>query len=809
MIGLCQDSRSALRQLRNKPVFALTAVLTLALGIGATAAMFSVIDAVVLRPFPYRNVDRIVVVQTNDPSGSQTVSSWPAYLDMRKLNGSFQALAAYEDYWGMTLSTGKQSRYLQVTQGSDNFFDVFGVRPILGRTFLSGEDQPGKNDLVVLSYEVWRQDFNADPQVVNKTVHLDGQPYAVIGVMPAGFRFSSRASNALYIPMHVRPSWVNARDTNWLMTVGRMKSGITVEQAQADVAHVMQQIGQQYPATDKGRSATVIPLTTALHGNELSEITVMAGAVLAVLLIACANVAGLLLARGIAREREMSLRVAIGAARSRLVRQLLVENALLGIMGAGAGLLLAGFLLTAMKVFLAHAFMRGNNIHLNVYVMALTLCAGIFSSIGAGLIPAWRAAKTAPNHALKSGTTTGTSRKQHEIRASFVVVQIALSLILVVFSGLLLLSLHGMLQADLGFNPQHLLALQINIPSGGLKGHFVKSLLEPLEQHAQAVPGVIAAGFIDEMPIVGYGSAWSKHIVGQPPDPPDRERFSETRSVSAGYFSALGVPVVRGRNFGPQDTPNSQPVAIVNEAWVKEFLPTGEDPLAQAFQNRPGLPNRAIVGVARDVRQSAREKARPEIDFPFSQLSQELQKDVGSFNVTFFVRTAVPTMSVVPQLRETMRDLAPAIAFQTPVTIGEVLDDTLVTNRMESWLFGIFAGIAVLLAVIGIYGLLMQEVTSRIRDIGVRMALGATRSKIAQTVLARISLLTGIGLGVGVLLTILLRRVVSSALLIQYKGESIVIAALVMMMAFVGLLAALLPARRAAKVDPMVALRYE
>ncbi len=491
------------------------------------------------------------------------------------------------------------------------------------------------------------------------------------------------------------------------------------------------------------------------------------------------------------------------------MRQLLVENTLLGLLGAGVGLLLGVALLAAMKIFLAHAFMRGGDVHVNVYVIAVTLCAALFFSISAGLIPAWRAAKTAPSYVLKSGITSGTSHKQHEIRASFVVVQIALSLILVVFSGLLLLTLQGMLQTDFGFNPQHLLALQINIPSGGFEGHFVTSLLEPLEQRAQAIPGVIAAGFIDQMPIVGYGSSWTQHIAGQPPDPPNQERLSETRSVTDGYFPALGLNIVRGRNFGPQDTPTSQPVAIVNEAWVKEFLTDKQDPLAQAFQAQKGRPNIAIVGVARDVRQSVLDKARPEIDFPFSQQSQEAQANVGSFNVTFFVRTLVPTMSVAPQLRDALRSIAPSVAFQTPATMDEVLEGTLVNNRMESWLFGIFAGIAVLLAVIGIYGLLMQEVTSRIRDIGVRMALGATRLKIAQTVLARIALLTTIGLGAGVLLTILLRRVVSSVLTIQYKNEGVVIAALVVLMAFVGLLAALVPARRATKVDPMVALRYE
>lgn len=815
MNSLFQDVRYALRQLRKNPGFTVTAVLTLALGIGATAAMFSVIDAVVLRPLPYNDVHRIANVQIISASGGRQPSSWPAYLDMRKLSTSFEALAGYEDYWGMTLSAGKQTQYLRVTQGSDNFFAVFGVRPLLGRTFLPGEDQPGKNDVVVLGYDVWRQNFNADPEVVNKVVQLDGRPYVVIGVMPAGFRFPFRAPNLVYTPMHVRPNWVSAWDTNWLMTVGRLTSEVTMQQAQADIAHIMQEIGQQYPATDKGRSAQLIPITTALHatrtgGSELSEIGVMLGAVLTVLLIACANVAGLLLARGIARDREMSLRVAVGAARSRLIRQLLVENVLLGVLGAGAGLLLAIGLLSAMKMFLAHAFMRGANIQLNVYVISITLAAGILSSIGAGLIPAWRTSKTNPNQALKSGGKVGPSRRQHELRAGFVVVQISLSFVLVVFSGLLLFTLQRMLQTDLGFSTKNLLTLEVNIPSGDYKGrNFVTSLMEPLQQRTQNIPGVKAAGFSDQMPVVGYGSGSSMHIVGQPPDPMGRERSSETRSVTSGYFDAMGLRIVQGRNFTAQDTPSSQPVAIVNEAWVKEFLTTGQDPLAQAFQPGEGNPNIAIVGVAHDVRQNLFDEGRPEIDFPFSQLSQEAQQNIGSLSVSLYVRTTVPPSGIVPQLRKTLLDIAPTVAFQTPKTMDDVLNDALITNRMQSWLFGIFAGIAVLLAVIGIYGLLMQEVTSRIRDIGIRMALGATRIGVAQMVVTRITLLIGLGLGSGVLVTILLRRAITSVLVIQYERDGVVIAAIVLLMASVGLLAALIPARRAAQVEPMVTLRYE
>jgi len=814
MNGLLQDLRYALRQLRKSPGFAAVAVITLAVGIGATAAVFSVIDAVVLRPFPYNNVSRIVDVQTRSGGDSNHPISWPAYCEMRKLSTSFEALAGYEDYWGMTLSVGKQAQYLNVTQGSDNFFDVFGVRPLLGRTFLPGEDQPGKNDVAVLSYDLWRKTFNADPEVVNKVVRLDGRPYVVIGVMPAGFRFPLGKANLIYLPMHVRPHWDTDWGTNWLLTAGRLKPGTAIEQAQAEMTHVVDEIGQQHAATNKGWSAHLVPITTTFDatrtgGSELSEISVMLGAVLGVLLIACANIAGLLLARSVSREREMSLRVAVGAARGRLIRQLLVENALVGLLGGGAGLLLASGLLSAMKVFLAHAFLRGANIQLNLSVISTTLGAGVLSSMAAGLIPAWRTSRTSPSQSLTSGVKAGLSRRQRDLRAGFVVVQISLSLVLVVFSGLLLFALKRMLETNLGFSTRNLLALAVNIPSGDYQGNFVTSLMEPLEQRARTIPGVTSAGFIDQMPVVGYGSSWTPHIVGLPPDPPNRERLAETRAVTSGYFEAMGLGIVRGRNFTAQDTPSSEPVAIVNQAFVKEFLPAGQDPLAQAFRQDGGRPNVAIVGVARDVRQDLFGEGRPEVDFPFTQLSQEAQQGIGSLSVALLVRTTVPPPSIVPQLRKALLDVAPTVAFQSPQMMDDVLDDALITNRMQTWLFGVFAGIALLLAVIGIYGLLMQEVTSRIRDIGIRMALGSTRLGIAGMMIKRITLLIGLGLGSGVLGTILLRRFIASVLLIQFERDGVVIAALVVLMAMVGLVAALIPARRAAKVDPMVALRYE
>jgi putative ABC transport system permease protein len=531
-------------------------------------------------------------------------------------------------------------------------------------------------------------------------------------------------------------------------------------------------------------------------------------AVLAVLLIACANVTGLQLARGIAREREMALRVAIGAQRNRLVRQLLVENALLGALGAAGGLLLAAGLLVAMKVFLTHAFLRGANIQLNVPVIAVTLAAGVFSSMGAGLIPAWRATRSDPNQALKSGVATGTTQRQNRLRASFVVTQIALSLVLVVFSGLLLMTLRRMLQINFGFSPKNLLMLGVNIPSGDYKGRdYVKEFLLPFEQRVDAIPGVLAAGFADQPPVLGFGSGTSQVLVGHAPDPPGHERDSESRSVTPGYYAALGLPILRGRNLGAQDTPESQPVVIVNEAWVKEFLKDKEDPVAQAFVGKPT--NTAIIGVVHDARQSLLDPARPEIDFPFSQFSMQDQQNAGSFGICLFVRAAVPPMSIVPQLRAALHEMAPTIAFQTPATMNDLLDDALMTNRMESWLFGIFAGIAVLLAAIGIYGLLTQEVSSRTRDIGVRMALGATPAIIARAILLRISILLGTGLAVGLVLTLLLRRAAESVIAMQYGRDGLVIAGLVLLLTAIGFAAGILPTHRAASIDPVRTLRTE
>ena len=815
MTTLMNDVRFALRQLRKSPGFTITAILTLALGIGATAAMFSVLDAVLLHPLPFNGVDRIAQIKMKAAANYEQPASWQEYQDIRRLATAFSVVAGVGNGGGVTLTQGKDAIYLHAVQGTDNFFQLYGVRPILGRTYLPGEDQTGKNNVAVLSYSVWQQYFGGRKNVIGEFIHLDGLPYTVIGVMPAGFRVRFDTPDLIYTPLRLSADQMKERGSFWLPVWGRLKPGVTSAQASADMNHVLNELGKQFPEHDKGKTAQVIPIVDVLHTNQTGhndrpELWTLLAAVFAVLLIACTNVAGLLLARGILRERELAVRTALGAGRKRIVIQMLTENILLGIGGGIGGVILGEMLLIAMQQFLEKAFALGGNAHMNFPVLAATFAVSLLASFAAGLVPAWRAAHIDPNHALKSGANTGTTRHQHQLRAGFVVVQVALSLMLLVCSGLLLLGLREMFQTNVGFNPRNLLTLEVDIPAGDYKSTgFVPGLVQPLEARVQQIPGVTAVGSNDLMPILQNGSNSDIPLVGKPVDPFDKQRLTEIRFVSPGYFAAMQLPIMKGRDFTVQDGAKTQPVAIVNDAWVKEFLNSNEDPLAQAFKgdSEAHEPNTAIVGVARGGRQDLFERANAEADFPMTQMPEEWLAFIPQFYL--FVRTSVPPTSIVPQLRTTLHQVAPNVAFRTPQTMEQVLSDALVTNRMLSWLFGLFAAIAALLTAIGIYGLLSQEVASRTRDIGVRMALGATRVGVAQLVLSRVGVLLIVGIGAGLAGVFLIRRVLIAVLTVQFHQDIWAVVAIAIALGAIGLLSAVIPARRAASIDPMQALRSE
>ncbi|HKO13589.1 MAG TPA: ABC transporter permease [Acidobacteriaceae bacterium] len=812
METVVQDVRYALRQLRKSPGFALIAVLTLALGVGAATAIFSVVDAALLRPLPYDHPERIYAPVTLSHEGYTQPFSWPSFQDVRAQNHVFAALSGIWNFRSANLQTPSGPVALKWVQGSDNFFDVFGVAPILGRTYRKGEETAGRNNIAVLSYEVWQTNFGGRADVVGKTIDLDGKPYTCIGVMPAGFRYPLSAVNAIYTPLHPDRAWLNARGDHWLRTVGRLKPGVTRQQAQADLDAVMANLGRAYPPTDAGRRLQMIPLTEAVNGSSRSALWMLVAAVLAVLLIGCVNVAGLLLARGVKREREMALRAAVGANRTRLVRQILTESLLLAVMGAAGGVALASLLLSAMQTFLVHALARGGEVQMDWVVLLVAIGLSAAASVAAGLYPALRLSGTDPNQALRSGGSAGTARAHHRLRSVFIIGQVALSLVLLVTAGALLRVVAGLRHEDLGFDPAHILTAEIDLSpgryeAGDVWGNFYKPMLE----RVQHLPGVSAAGVNTLIPIQGWGWSQEIQVVGQPPVGPNEVNLAEQRFVTPGYFDAMGIRLLRGRMLSESEdkSTNKFGTMVVNQAFVKKFLRTGADAIGQHLNDNDKPDERTeIVGEVTSIRQNLLEPPQPEMDYLVTELGP---KDLASLGMTLYliVRTKGDPNAVIPEIREVFRQIDPTLPFRAPETMNQIIADQLVMQRMESWLFGIFASLALLLAVVGLYGLISHEVEMGTRDIGVRMALGATRGSVFALVLRRVALLLAGGLAVGVALTFAVHRAIAAVVDFRFVHQAGLLSVLVVTMAAAGLAAALLPMRRAASIEPMQALRTE
>jgi predicted permease len=809
---LLEDLSYALRQLRRAPGFAFTVVLTLALSVGVATAVFSVIDAVVLQPLPYANPDRIVSIESTSPSGYSQRTSWPSLQDERAQAHAFAALAGFSNYAKVTVETPSGSPVsLSSVRSTDNFFQVFGVHPILGRTFLPGEQQQGNNDVAVLSYDVWQTDFSGDRDVLNRPVKLDGRAYTIIGVMPAGFRFPLNVSNAIYVPQHLDQPWMNGRPNHWLQTVARVKDGVTIEQAQTDLGHVFTDLGRTYADTDAGRTVRIEPLGEAVTGKTKGPLWTLLGAVLAVLAIGCVNIAGLLLARGVKREREMAMRVALGAGTSRLLSQVFTEGMVLASLGAAGGIVLAIVMLSLMRAFLVKALSRGADIHMNWTVLAASICLAVLASLAASVFPALGLSGIDPNRALKAGGSAGTGRGQHRLRSGFVVAQVALTLVLLVVAGMLVKMVTGYLHTDFGFDPAHTLAVEINLSPDRYRGRNMQdSFYSQLEQRASHLPGVNAAGLIDLLPIEIYGSNSDVHLAGQPPNPPNREMQAENRIVSAGYFDVMGVRLNRGRKLTPSlDRLGNGSTIVVNDAFVSKFIPAGLDPTSQRLDDQQEPENwTRIVGVTGNVRQSVYRPPLAECDWLMDEIGPKVRNDIFA-HMFLLVRTSGDPTEIAAPLGRIMHDLDPTVPFDQPRTMAEVVSETLVFERMESWLFGIFAGLALALALVGLYGLVSHEVEQATRDIGVRMALGATRNRILGMVLGRVALMLLAGAAVGLVLTVFSRKLIGMVIYFEAQkaaGEFILLALLVMI---AGLLAAVIPAARAASIEPIEALRSE
>lgn len=809
---LLQDLRYAFRQLRRAPGFAFTVVLTLALSVGVATAVFCVIDAVILRSLPYAHPEKIVLPQSHSQSGYTQPASWPSYQDERAQTTAFSALAAYADFFKVTMETpGAGTVALDGVQGTDNFFQVFGVHPLLGRTFLPGEEQEGKNDIAVLSYEVWQSYFGGDRGVLNKTVKMNGKSFTVIGVMPAGFRYPLAMHNAVYLPMHIDQGWMKRRGDHWLRTVGRVKDGVSIEQAQADLTHAFDNLSRTYPDSDGGRWVRLPLVSDAFNAKSKGPLWTLLGAVLAVLMIGCVNVAGLLLARGVKREREMAMRVAIGAGRVRLLKQMLTEGLLLALVGAAGGVLVASALLDLMRAFLIKALARGADIHLNWTVLAVAIAAAVISSLAASLFPALRLSGIDPNRALKSGGSAGTQRGQYRLRSGFVITQVALTLVLLVVAGMLIRVVTRYRNTDLGFDPSHILTVKLNLSRPRYQDRdMLSNFYKPLEERVSHLPGVKAAGLINILPIENWGSNSEMHIAGQPPNLPNQVVLAEGRIVSSGYFDVMGIPLHRGRMLSPgQDTPHIAATVVVNDAFVRKFIPVGLDPTAQRIDDAE-KPEQwtQIVGVTGNVRQDIYEPPIAERDWLMDEIGPNDRADTFA-SMTLLVRTSGDPTQAISSVRSIVHELDPTVPFEEPRTMTEVVSEVLIFERMEGWLFGIFAGLALLLALVGLYGLISHEVEQSARDIGVRMALGATRLGILAMVLRRVAWMLGAGTIVGFALTAAARKLIGVVIYFDAQREAGSFILLALLLVAAGLAAALIPAVRAASIEPMQALRSE
>jgi predicted permease len=818
MNSLLQDLRFALRQLRRSPGFALIVVLALSLGIGAASAIFSVVETILLRPLPFAHQERLVSPFMKSRSGGSLPSSYLSYLDERSQLRTFQVLAGYSTFDRMNLEGTSEPISLRAVKTTDNFFDVFGVPPILGRTFRPGEDHPGNDYVVVLSYEVWKSSFNGRSDVIGTIARLDGIPYTIVGVMPAGFRFPMYEKEAIYTPLHAHDSWLKSRGMHWMRTVGLLKPGVTLQQAQADISTVMANLGRAYPEQEAGHSVSLYPLAAEVNGfgsdsKMKGPLRILTLAVLALLGIACINVAGLLLARGVKREREMALRTAIGASRGRLVRQLLSEGLVLSIAGLAGGVIVGWLLLKAMNVFLLEAIARGSDVHLNLTVAAFSLGLSLLITMAASLLPSLRLSGTNPGRAFHTGSSgSGVARDQHRLRSTFVVAQMALSLVLLVTSGLLLKNLQRLFKTDIGIDTKKLIVVPIDLSRGRYdKRDPLPTFYQPLLERITHTPGVQAAGLIDMIPIAEWGNGYDVHITGQPPYPKDIPEAAETRFVSEGYFDAMGLKLTRGRLLSSSiDRPeNPAGTMVVNEAFRRKFFSDGSDPVGAHIDDDPKPELKSgIVGVVTSVRQDLQQPAMPEMDWLIDSLPPDRRLD-SLKNMFLLVRTHRDPQSVIPSIRQIMHDIDPTIPFREALTMDHVVKDQLVFERMEVWLFGIFATFALLLAIIGLYGLVQHEVEIRTHEIGIRMALGSTRVGVMLEIIRRVALLMTLGMALGWTLTVAFEKVIVSVVELKAAENSALLIALTLGLGLTGIAASLLPARRAATINPMEVLRTE
>jgi predicted permease len=826
MRTLFQDLHYAFRQLRNAPVFALTAILTLALGIGINAAMFSVIDQVLLRSMPFPHADDVVQMAVRTESGDFASTSLLDIQDWQARSHSFQQIAYYAEQVP-TLGGTSTPRLVPQIVSSSNLFDLLQARPMMGRTFLPGDSKSGHANVVVLGAATWREVYHADPQIIDRSITVNGISYTVIGIMPNGFSFpASTGESSIWTPIPIDEKSLQDRSSGMLSVIGRLRTGITMAAAAQEMNSIHKQLVQEYPKDEDTNPIHMERYSNVVTGTARPAIIALDIAVFAVWLISCANVAGLLLARGNNRRREVALRAALGAQRSRLIRQFLTESLLLGLAGGALGLELANLALRLLKHYLANAVIFGDQIHIDLKVCAFLFVASCISAILFGLLPALHATRVPPQDGLRQGTAaSGITPQQTRWGNALVVGEIALTLTLLVAAGLMVRTLISLRHTRVGFVTDQVVTGEIYLPhhSGLFTGSgqqlndptLIQTFYTPLLDRIKALPGIQSAGFTTVRPLEGnWDFNMTVELANHPKPQRSAQAFAQARATSSDYFTTMGIRLLQGRFFATTDSAIAPPAAIVNHAFVRRFLPN-QNPIGQQLRYNDTGDRQwsTIVGVIDDSPQKTLgQPPLPEIDYNLAQLlpQDELYPILGSLLMNVSIRSPLASDTIDRELHRTVHDLQPDAALNNFQTMQEVVDNSLGNQVLAARLLSLFALTGLLIAVAGIYGLLAYSVSQRTRELGVRLALGAQRDAILWLVLRHALILLGIGVALGVIVSIASGKLLSSFLAYKLSGFDILVAVSVaILLALCGLLASYLPARRAAHIDPVVALRTE
>ena len=798
MDTLLKDIRYGIRSLIKRPAFTLIAILTLALGIGANTAIFSVINAVLLRPLSYDQPDRLVTLRSNQ-SAPDLTDVIAATHSFSKMGGEVLSPLAY--------TGGAEPVQFQVGQVSGGYFETLGAKAARGRFITGDDDQNGAPFVIVLSHRLWQRQFNSEEAIVGKTIPLSGNVYTVIGVMPESFK-SPRENAEAWTPLHVsNPVAANFRGVHFLRTYARLAPGVTLQQASAEMCLIDQQLASQYPTDNKNRSTLLIPLQERIVGDSRQALLVLFAAVSLVLLIACANFANLLLARAAERGREIVIRAALGAGRLRIMRQLLTESILISLVGGAAGLVIAWWgssLLIALK---PENLPRLQEINLDLRVFAFTLGISIFTGLIFGLLPAWTASRPALSKSLKSGGRSASSgRAQQGMRSALVAGELAVALVLLVGAGLLVKTFWKLRNVEPGFKPDHLLTMRVELPETRYKE------VDPQTRfRTQALANIntlprVQAAMVSELPLSGDSLNHDFVIEGRPPISPGDEPSLETRSVLGDYFGVMQIPLKSGRDFGPQDFDDRAPrVGIANEELVHQYFPN-ENPLGKRVRwvRNPQVEWIEIVGVAGNVKHFGLDlPEQPALYSPYTQINSWKRW------MTFAVRTQGDPASLEPAVKAEIWKVDSQLPITRAQTMNEVAAGSFAARRFNMLLLTLFAGLALVLSGVGVYGVMSYAVTQRTHEIGIRMALGAQVSSVITLIMRSGLLIASLGIGIGLAGAFVFTRLMRSLLFAVETTDKVTFASVSIGLLAIALLACYLPARRAAKVDPLEALRYE